>query len=411
MTQANAVLRVLVVDDDRDFRDGLRRLLELEDWIEVVSMAGDVDEAVSMACRVSPDVVLTDYHLPGGTGAEVAQQLGQLLPDTAIIMMSVETGADVLRPAMLSGAMDFLAKPVDAAELYAALRRVPVRPADGGQPEMTGPPPEGAEIIVVHSPKGGCGVTTLAVNLAVAKRLEAQARVALVDLSLAYGDVGLMMDLAGSTNIYDLSQRTAELDPALIADVMVTHPSGVKVLLAPSQPQQAEAISGAQFRQILTGMAAVFDYIVVDTSHDLSENVLIALDMARSVLLVSTQDVPAVRDVKLFLDVARLLEYPDEKLRLVLNRVNSHAVLTPSGITKRLGLELLGAVPEEPRPFSDASNRGVPVVIGNRGGAGSREIKRIASLIRARQVVAEPDGAPNAGHHQQPRRRGLFARA
>ncbi len=74
MSQKNIVLRVLVVDDDRGFRDQIRNLLDLEDWVELVSMAGDVDEAVSMACRLEPDVVLLDYYLPGGTGAQVAEQ-------------------------------------------------------------------------------------------------------------------------------------------------------------------------------------------------------------------------------------------------------------------------------------------------------------------------------------------------
>ena len=398
------VLRVLVVDDDRAFRDNLRNLLELESWIELVSMAGSVDEAVSMACRLEPDVMLVDFHLPDGTGADVAQQLRGCAPDVALIMMSVESGADVMRPALLSGARDFLSKPFDPAELYAALRRIPVSRSAVEEPAPQ--PVEGAEIVAVHSPKGGCGVTTTAINLAVAKRLQSQSRVALVDLSLAYGDVGLMMDLSGSSNIYDLSQRAGELDASLLGDVMVTHPSGVKVLLAPAQPQQAEAVGGAQVRRILTEMSCLFDYIVVDTSHDLGEPVLVALDMARSVVIVSTQDVPAVRDVKLFTEVARLLEYPPEKLRLVLNRVNSHSVLGPASIQQRLGMELLGAVPEDPRPFADASNRGVPIAIGQRNGAAAREYRRMASLIHSQQLSATgavPDAAP--------RRWGLFARA
>ncbi|MDQ3327132.1 MAG: response regulator [Chloroflexota bacterium] len=410
MSHKNTVLRVLVVDDDRGFRDQIRNLLDLEDWVELVSMAGDVDEAVSMACRLEPDVVLLDYYLPGGTGAQVAEQLSGLLPNTGIVMMSVESGADVMRPALLSGARDFLQKPFGSTELYAALQRLPSSArAETDQTVLDAVRPEGGEIVAVHSPKGGCGVTSLAINLAVAKRQETQGRVALVDLSLAYGDVGLMMDLASSTNIYDLSQRVDELDAGLLADVMVTHTSGVKVLLAPAQPQQAEAVGSAQVRRILTELSSAFDYVFVDTSHDLSETVLVALDMARTVVLVSTQEVPAVRDVKLFTEVAKLLEYPEHKLQLVLNRVNTYAVLAPRNIQQRLALTLLGSVPEELKAFSEASNRGVPMVIHQRGSAATRELRRIASTVRAQQF--SDDGQIPVDVTQKPARRRLFARA
>ncbi|MDP9350567.1 MAG: response regulator [Chloroflexota bacterium] len=412
MSSQNDVLRVLVVDDDRSFRDSIRNLLELEDWIELVSMAGDLDEAVSMACRLSPDVMLVDYNLPGGTGADLAQKLTSLLPNTAIIMMSVETGADVVRPALLSGARDFLSKPFPPSELYAALQRIPTQTASAeADVAARGALAEGAEIVAVHSPKGGCGVTTTAINLAVAKRLETHSRVALVDLSLAYGDVGLMMDLSSSTNISDLSTRSGELDAGLVADVMVTHPSGVKVLLAPSQPQQAERVSGAQVRKILTEISAQFDYVFVDTSHDLSESVLVALDMSRSVIVVSTQDVPAVRDVKLFMDVAKLLEYPNEKIKLILNRVNSHSVLAPGQIEQKLGLSLLGSIPEDVRSFADASNRGVPIVIGQRSSPATREFRRIVSTIQNRAASAASAEAVDNTTRSRSGVRGFFARA
>lgn len=393
----NETVRVLVVDDDRPFRDSVRDLLELESWIELVGMAGDTEEAISSAVSLSPDVVLLDYFLPSGTGAQVAERLTALLPDTTLIMMSMEARPDVMRPSMLSGAKDFLVKPFGAAELYTALQRVgtrrPVAEVDLGPATATA---EGAEIVTVHSPKGGCGVTTIAVNLAVSKRLATGSRVALVDLSLAYGEVGLLMDLQGSANIHDLSQRASELDAALLADVLVTHPSGVKVLLAPSQPQQAEAVGGAQIRRILSEMANHFDYIFVDTSHELSEPVLVALDMARTILLVGTQDVAAVRDVKLFMDVVNLLGYPADKVQLVLNRTNGYTPLSPDAIQQRLGTPIKGTVPEELKPFSSASNRGVPVIIGNRRGAGTRELVRLASSIEARQPVS-PDAPELSG--------------
>lgn len=405
-------IRVLVVDDDRAFRETTRNLLELESWIELVGMAGDVDEAVSMACRLTPDVIIMDYFLPSGTGAQAAARLAGMLPNPALIMMSVETGSDMMRQSMLSGAKDFLVKPLGPSELYAALRRVSDKPVSQA-PVFEGPVerPDGAEIVAVHSPKGGCGVTTVAINLAVAKRLETQARVALVDLSFAYGDVGLMMDLSAQTNIYELSLKLGEIDEALIADIVAPHPSGVKVLLAPPQPQQAEAITGPQVRQILAEMSNAFDYIFVDTSHNPSDVALAAMDMARMVLLVGSQEVAAVRNVKLFMEVAKLLEYSDEKVKLVLNRVNGYSPLSRSSIEQRLGLSVIGAVPEDLRPFAEASSRGVPLVQYSQGSAAARELKRISSVLHARQLLAEE--ASEQAHASRPKspKLSLFSRA
>lgn len=404
-------IRVLVVEDDRGLRDIIRSLMDLENWIIPVGFASDIDEAISMALQSAPDVILSDFYLPGGTGAEVAERLSAVLPHVPIIMMSVESASDVMRSAIRAGAKDFLVKPFGPNDLYNALQRVSTRSA-ASEPELEedSAPPQGAEIVAVHSPKGGCGVTTIACNLAVAKRLETGARVAVVDLSLAYGGVGLMMDLNNSTNIYELSLKLDELDAALLNDILVTHPSGVKALLAPPHPQQAESISGLQVRQILQTMSEHFDYIFIDTAHDVSEITLVALDLARTVIVVGAQDVAAVRDVKLFTEVAELLGYPMEKVRLVLNRVNSYTPLATNAIQARLSLVAAGLVPEELKLFAEASSRGIPVVIASRSSLAAREIRKVAMSITAQQLSEELEVTVAAGT-SKPGRRSLFARA
>jgi len=405
-------LKVMIVDDDRAFRDTIRNILELESWAELVGMAGDVDEAVAMASLHTPDVIVIDYYLPSGTGAEAAAQIGKLAPDAALIMMSVETASDLMRRAMLSGARDFLVKPFAPSELFDALRRVSSGAVQAA--EIAGPsaPVEGAQIITVHSPKGGCGVTSLVISLAVAKRLETGAKVGLLDLSLAYGDVGLMMDITAASNIYELSLKLSELDEKLLWDMMETHPSGVKVLLAPPQPQQAEAITGPQVRQILTEMSTTFDYIFVDTSHNPSDVTIVALDMARTILLVGTQEVAAVRNIKLFTEVAKLLEYPEEKMKFVLNKANNYTPLSPASIEQRLGLKLLGTVPEDLKTFAEAGSRGVPAVVYNRNTPATKAVRRIASLLQAQQpLLSDQEDESETTVRSKKSGRSLFARA
>lgn len=383
-------VRVLVVDDDKQARDSIRDLLALESWIQPVGLAATAEEAISLAARLVPDVILLDYFMPGSEPMLTARRLSEVAPKAALVMISVETGTEIVRAAMVAGAKDFLSKPFAPSELYDVVRRVYAPPGEGVG--VAAAEPQGAEIVTVHSPKGGVGVTTLATSLAVAKRQQSGARVALVDLSLPYGDVGVVMDLVSPATLYDLCVRVQELDAALLADVLVTHPSGVKVLLAPADPQQAETVGAAQVRTILALMAEQFEYIFIDTAHDLADVTLTALDVARRVVVVGTQDVTAVRDVKQFLELTQLLDYEDDKVHLVLNRLNSYTRLSPASIEKRLGVSVLGSIPEDLKAFASAVADGVPVVQSHRGSAGAREIIRIADSLRAQQAGAEGAG-------------------
>ncbi len=178
-------IRVLIVDDIPETRDHLTKLLGFESDIEVVGAAASGAEALELAGRLSPDVVLMDINMPGMDGIATTEQLSSRLPQTSIVMMSVQGEADYLRRSMLAGAREFLVKPFSADELVTSIRQVYAREReklgrmveraavtaaatgeDGAEPRDAG------RIVTVFSPKGGVGRTTLAVNLAVAAAIE-----------------------------------------------------------------------------------------------------------------------------------------------------------------------------------------------------------------------------------------------
>ena len=120
-------IRVVIVDDIPETREHLSKLLSFETDIEVAGVAASGAEALEMAARLLPDVVLMDINMPGMDGIATTEQLSSSVPTTAIVMMSVQGEADYLRRSMLAGAREFLVKPFSSDELCASIRQVHAR--------------------------------------------------------------------------------------------------------------------------------------------------------------------------------------------------------------------------------------------------------------------------------------------
>ena len=150
-------------------------------------------------------------------------------------------------------------------------------------------------MIVVYSPKGGTGRTTIATNLAISLR-DDTTKVALVDGNLQYGDVAVFVNEQGKNNVLDLTARAEELDPDVVREVMVSHrASGIDILAAPPKPEMADKVKGEQFTKVLNYLRRIYTYIIVDTASQLTEAVQAALDIADLIILITTQDIPSIK--------------------------------------------------------------------------------------------------------------------
>src|SRR5205814_6764889 len=200
-------IRVLIVDDIPETRDHLTKLLGFEADIEVIGAASSGGEALDLATRLQPDVVLMDINMPDMDGISATERLSSQVPTASVVMMSVQGEADYLRRSMLAGAREFLVKPFSSDELTASIRQVSSRERDKqsrfGVPALVSTAARGdsgdghgeGRIVAVFSPKGGVGRTTLAVNVAVAAAKELGQKVVLMDGSLQFGDVGVLLNL------------------------------------------------------------------------------------------------------------------------------------------------------------------------------------------------------------------------
>ncbi len=391
-------VRVLIVDDIAETRENVRKLLQFESDIEVVGAAKSGKEGIDFSQENDPDVILMDINMPDMDGISATEAILQRQPHAQVIMLSVQGDPNYMRRAMLAGARDFLTKPPMADELISAIRRA----GDMAHQERTksvqaqviasspGMPVAAAgysltqgKVVVVYSPKGGTGCTTIAVNLALALHNE-DTRTTLVDGNLQFGDVAVFVNEQGKNTIIDIATRVNELDPDIIEGVMLHHAaSGVHVLAAPSRPEQAEQVSGDQFSQLIDYLKQMYAYVVIDTTPFLNDVTLTAIDKSDAIVLVTTQDIPSIKNSRLFLDLLQTMGIERERVVFTMNRYDKRIAITPERVGDNLKQPVSAIVPLDERVVVPAVNRGVPFILDNKTQPSARGILSLAESVRA----------------------------
>ncbi|UCG22733.1 MAG: response regulator [Chloroflexota bacterium] len=366
-------IRILIVDDIPETRENVRKLLQFESDLEVIGHAASGGEAISMAEDQRPDIILMDINMPDADGISASQTITERVPGAQVIIMSVQSEADYLRRAMLAGARDFLMKPFSGDELVEAVRNVhrtrpvasaPLVPLDAaarpGMPGEVARPARMGKVLAVFSPKGGIGCTTVAVNTAVAVA-QAGNNTLLIDASLQFGDVGVMLNMKSSASIVDLVERVGDLDQDLVSSVLMTHESGLRVLLSPPRPEMAELVTADAVRTLMITLRTLFDFIVVDTSTSLDDVSLGLLELADRIILVTHQSLPSLKNVSRFFDLSEVLEYEREKVVLVINHASKRKNITVKDIEDTLKWPAVAVIPEDSAAY-DAADQGRPLV-------------------------------------------------
>jgi pilus assembly protein CpaE len=409
-------IRILIVDDIADTRENLAKLIGFEPDMEVAATAGGGQEAVNLAKQHRPHVILMDINMPDMDGITATEIISNTVPESPIIMMSVQGEQDYLRRSMLAGAREFLVKPFSADELINSIRHVhelekvrraryaPVAPAaPAGGPAAPQAGRETGKIITFFSPKGGVGRTTIATNLAVALHQITEKPVVLVDGSLPFGDIAVILNMSPKAKtIADLIGSFETADSDVVESILVGHSTGIKVMLAPPTPESTELITGAHMKHVLELLRERYAYIVVDTWPSFQEQVITMLDVADVILTLMTLEITSLKNVRVFMEVVEKLGYDEAKVQLVANRNDSSGGIKASDVEASLGRKIPHTIVSDGRTLVLAVNRGVPFVISHRD---SQVAKDIFSL--AQKITAAEAAAPAAAGKQAASRGGL----
>jgi len=401
-------IRVIIVDDIAETRENIRKLLQFESDIEVVGVARTGREGIDLTEEISPDVVLMDINMPDMDGITATETIRKEVPFAQIVILSVQGDPNYMRRAMLAGARDFLTKPPMVDELISAIRRAGkmahderqkssvkyhVQAPAAGSAGAAGPSATTGEIIVVYSPKGGVGCTTIATNLAIALHND-ETPVVIVDGNMQFGDVAVMLNERSKNSVVDLAPRADELDPEVVENVLISHSdSGLRVLTAPARPEFAENVTGEQFSKILKYLRQLYSYVVVDTSSSLTDVVLSAMDACNLVMLIVTQDIPAINNSRLFLDLVDVLGINRNNIVFVMNRYDKRIAITPEKVGENLRQNIAVVLPNDERSVVPSVNRGVPFVLNPKGRPSqlTKAVFDLAEITRQRLAVANQE--------------------
>ena len=258
--------------------------------------------------------------------------------------------------------------------------------------------PDG-RIVTVFAAKGGCGKTTLSINLAVALARGTGQRVCVVDLDLAFGDVAVSVQLDPARTIVDALPMAGHLDITGAASLLTRYRPGLEMLLAPVTPGDAEKVPPALVGELLAVLRGMFDYVVVDTPAQFSEHVLTAMDTSAHLVLLTTPDVPAVKNLRVALDMMDLLSYPREIRSVVLNRSDSRVGLNLADVERVVRSPIAAQVPSS-RAVPISINTGTPITLASSGHPVSQAITSFA-----RQRLLDATAASPAAPQAKPRRR------
>ncbi len=389
-----AATKVLVVDDDLNIQRVLVFTLKQEGF--EVLVASDGEAGVQMAKDALPDLILMDVAMPKLDGYAATQQIraaeegGRRVP---IIMLTAEADVEQRVRGLRAGADDDIVKPFHPLELIARIKALLARSGRGQAQKPVADKVTLGRLCCFYGAKGGVGTTTMAINTAIALAGRLKRATALVDANLQFGDTRVFMDLGLDSSSIVNAITEADLDADLLRKLMVTHHSGIDLLLAPPNPESADLVAERQrsdprsLSHILGLMRKAYDYTIVDMAKQIDDFNLQLFDEADTIFVVMTADLSCLKNVRLVLETMDSLGYERGKLQLVLNRSNAYTGINVANAESALGRKIDYEVINEYRGAISALNSGEPFMYSRPDGPLGQSVSKFGTELDAKLAV------------------------
>ncbi|HET8653573.1 MAG TPA: AAA family ATPase [Gaiellaceae bacterium] len=382
----NDRVKTLVALDQGVDRGSIDEALPQGSNIDVVAVVDGLEESWATLQETGADLVVvacsgySERALVFIDGA-VKQQAHR-----PVVVLCEASPNGFVRRVFEAGADDIVSLPLEPGEVLFTLQKAVARKQ--GAAVATGVAL--APMICVLGPKGGTGKTLTSCNLGVSLA-EGGRRVAIVDLDLQFGDVGLALGLAPDRTIYDLVKAGGSIDAEKVDGFLVEHSSGVRVLMAPTRPDQAGAVTVEFLREVYAALRTGNDFVVVDTAPGFTPEVIASIDSSSHVCMIGMLDSLSLKNTKLGLETLELMGYDRDRVRILLNRADSRVGIGEDEVEAILGRAPDVLVPSD-RDIPWAVNEGNPVVLAKSRSEAARAFRTLAETYTAGEAQVSQNG-------------------
>jgi pilus assembly protein CpaE len=274
-------------------------------------------------------------------------------PDVGVVIIASQLDPGLMLEAMRAGVTEWVAEPVTAETLDAAIRRVVVQRTSR---------PAVAQIFAFVGAKGGVGTTTIAVNVATALAKVAPRKCLVIDLHLAHGDAGLLLGVEPKFSIVDALENHHRLDEAFLRGLVAHSKGGVDVLASAQRPM-AGTPDGPHVRRLIESAAQHYEYLILDVPR-FDMTMLDSLELVSKISLVANQELSAVRSASR-LAIALRQRYGKDRVGIVMTRYDKAAEIAREDVERVTGGKVHYLIPSDYRLALESSNKGQPVVVEN----------------------------------------------
>jgi pilus assembly protein CpaE len=382
----SAPIKLLVAVDSGVEQDVVQAALPATSDVQIVGLVDGLEESWATLQETPTDIVAVACAGYSDRALFFIDGAIKQRPERPVVVLSQASPNGFMSRVFEAGADDILTLPREPEDVLFALQKAVARRQ--GTAAATGVAL--APMICVLGPKGGTGKTLTACNLAVSLASGGR-KVAVVDLDLQFGDVGLALGLVPDKTIHDLAKAGGSLDAEKLDGYLAVHSSGAKVLMAPTRPDQAGVVTTEFLRDLYVVLRSLNDYVIVDTPPGFTPEVISSIDSSSHVCMVGMLDSLSLKNTKLGFETLELMGYQPERTRLVLNRADSRVGITSDDVVAIVGRPPDVLVPSD-REIPRSINEGSPIVVSRSRSDAAKAFRALAQMYELRGEEPKKNG-------------------
>jgi len=391
---SETIRALIALDSDVD-RDAVHAALPAESAIHIVGLVDGLEESWTALQATSTDVVVVACEGYSDRTLFFVEGAVKQRPERPVVVICTSSPNGFVRRVFEAGADDLITLPESPDRVLFTLEKAVARKQGAALATGVALSP----MICVLGPKGGTGKTLTSCNLGVSLA-QAGHKVAIVDLDLQFGDVGLSLGLTPEKTIYDLVKAAGSLDAEKLGDYLVVHPSGLRVLMGPTRPDQASVVTVEFLREVYAMLRSTHDFVIVDTAPGFTPEVIASIDSSSHICMVGMLDSLSLKNTKLGLETLELMGYDPDRIRLLLNRADSRV-----GISQDEVAAIVGRVPDvlvpSDRDIPRMLNEGMPIVTAKSDSDAAEAFRSLGNLYLATEASA--NGSKRSGFQRRKR--------